>query len=125
MANPDIKNPTSIYGKTTYITPSGTAAENLLTNSSGSNKILKTTTLIACNIDGDNNADCSVTLYDSATAGSGTGYPIISTVTIPFDSTVALLDKNSPIWIEEDRRIDVNISASGTINFILSYEELN
>lgn len=125
MANPDIKNPTSIYGKTTYITPSGTAAENLLTNSSGSNKILKTTTLIACNIDGDNNADCSVTLYDSATAGSGTAYPIISTVTIPFDSTVALLDKNSPIWIEENHRLDVNIGVASGINFILSYEELN
>lgn len=124
MANPNIKNPTSIYGKTTHITPSGTSAQSFLVNPSGSNKILKTTTLLACNIT-TTNSDCSVTLYDSETFGSGVAAPIISTVTIPFDSTVALLDKNSPIWIEENHRLDVNIGVASGINFVLSYEELN
>ena len=52
MAAPNIVNVSAIYGKTTYYTPSGTTAVVLLTNASGSGKVLKINEIIAANVNG-------------------------------------------------------------------------
>ena len=41
MANPNIVSVTSIYGKTTYLTPAGTSAVVLLQNASSSGTVMK------------------------------------------------------------------------------------
>jgi hypothetical protein len=122
MTAPNLISPTSIYGKTTYISPTGTNETLLLTNSDNSNKTYKISSLLAVNIDGSSAVDCTVKLYNDDT--TGTGYAIVNTVAVPADATVILLGKDTPLWIEEDRRITVTASAGDDLTVICSYEEI-
>ena len=123
MTAPNLANPSSILGKTTYTVLNSTSETTLLTNSANSNKTIKITSLIFANIDGTNNCDISASIYNAAV--SGTGYKIAHTITVPADSTFAPLGRDIPLWLEEDRRITVQASASGDISVILSYEEIS
>ena len=40
-------------------------------------------------------------------------------------ATVVLVNKDAPIWLEEDRRLTVTASASGDLNIVCSYEEIS
>ena len=70
MANPNIVNVTSIYGKTTYFTPSGTTAVVLLTNAASSGKVLKVNQIVVANVDGTNAVDCTVSLYTNGSVAN-------------------------------------------------------
>ena len=52
MANPNIVAVTSIYGKTTYLTPSATTSVVLLPNAASSGKIIKINQIVASNVEG-------------------------------------------------------------------------
>lgn len=123
MTAPNLAVPSGIYGKTTYLTLNSTDETDLLVNASGSNKAIRITNLMAANIDGVNNVDFNASIYDAAT--SGNGYKLTNTVSVPADSTLILLNRENSIWLEEDRRITVQASASGDISVICSYEEVN
>lgn len=123
MAAPNLASPTTINGKTTYLTLSSTNETALLTNSASSNKALRVTCLMVANIDGTNAADIDVTIYDDDTAG--TGHKIANTVTVPADSTIVVLGRENSIWLEEDRRITVKASAASDLAVICSYEEVS
>lgn len=123
MAAPNLINPTTINGKTTYLNLSSTTETALLTNAASSGKALRVTAIYAANVDGVVSVDCTLDIYSSATAG--TGYPIVNTVTIPADATVVLVGKDAPIWLEEDRRLTVQASAANDLTIICSYEEIS
>jgi hypothetical protein len=120
MAAPNIVNVTSIYGKTMGAALGVTLTTNILT--CPANKVLKINSIIVANVDGTNNADVSVTFYDSSTA---VGYRLASTVLVPADSTLVLLGKDSPIYLEESDEIRGGASASGDLEIVISYEELD
>lgn len=123
MAAPNLINPTTITGKTTYLTLANTTETTLLTNAASSNKALRIVSIYAANIDGVVSVDCTLDIYDAATGG--TGYPIVNTVTIPADATVVLVGKDAPIWLEENRRLTVQASAGGDLTIVCSYEEVS
>ena len=52
MAAPNIVAVTTIYGKTTYLTPADTNAAVLLANAASSGKVLKINQIVAANVDG-------------------------------------------------------------------------
>jgi hypothetical protein len=120
MAAPNIVNVTSVYGKTMGAALGVTLTTNILT--CPANKVLKINSIIVANVDGTNNADASVTFYDSSAA---VGYRLASTVTVPADSTLVVLGKDSPIYLEESDEIRAGASASGDLEIIISYEELD
>lgn len=122
MAAPNLLSPTIINGKTTYLTLSTTNETNLLVNAANSNKAIKIISVYAANIDGVVSVDCSLDIYNSATAG--TAFPIVNTVTVPADATVVLVGRDAPIWLEEDRRLTVQASAANDLTIICSYEEI-
>lgn len=123
MVAPNLISPTGIFGKTVVISPTGTNETTLLTNAANSNSVLKTSSLVVANAQGSSNIDCTINFYNSATAGSA--FPIISTVSVPADSTIVVLGKDSPLWIEEDRRITVIAgSGNGVLDIFCSYEEI-
>ena len=124
MANPNILNIATITGKTTYLTPANTNAAVLLANSSGSNKVFKINTLFAANVDGSAARDVTVAINTSA-AGSGTGFPLVSTVSVPADASLIVINKENPIYLEEDKSIVVSSSSANNITFTISYEEIS
>ena len=62
MANPNIVNVTTIYGTTTYYTPTGTTAVVLLANTASSGKVYKINQIVAANTT-TSAANASVSIY--------------------------------------------------------------
>ena len=124
MANPNIVNVTSILGKTAYLTPANTSANVLLANPSSSGNVLKINQIVAANVDGSTAVNCTVAI-NTAAAGSGTSYPIVSTVSIPADATLIVTDKTTAIYLEEDKSIVVTSGTANDIAFTISYEVIS
>lgn len=119
MANPNIVNVTSIYGKTA-ISNLGTSASDALINTAASGKVYKINSILAANKHGTSAADVSVWLLE----GSTIGY-IASTVSVPADSTLVLLDKTSAIYVTEAQSIKALASLASSIDLIISYEDIS
>lgn len=124
MAAPNIVNVSTIYGKTAYATPANTSANVLLANAASSGKVFKINQIVASNVDGTNAIDCTVAI-NTAAAGSGTSYTIVSTVAVPADASLIVVDKTTAIYLEEDKSIVVTSGTASKITYTISYEELN
>ena len=124
MAAPNIVNVTTITGKTSYVTPGTTSATTLLSNAASSNKVFKINQIVAANVNGTSAADTTVTI-NSAAAGGGTAYPIVSTVSVPADASLIVADKTTAIYLEEDKSIVVTSGTASAIAYTISYEEIS
>ncbi len=120
MAAPNIVAVTSIYGKTLGAALGTTVTTDILT--CPSNKVLKINSILVANKDGSNSADATVQFYDNS---ASTRYKIISTVAVPADASIVVIDKNSAIYLEESDQIEAGASASGDLDIIISYEEID
>ena len=124
MANPNIVAVTAIYGTTTYNTPTNTAATVLLSNAASSGLVYKINQIVAANVDGTNAVDTTVTI-NSAAAGAGTAYPIVSTVSVPADASLIVVDKTTAIYLMENQSIVVTTGTTGSkISYTISYESI-
>ena len=124
MANPNIVNVTSILGETTYAALTTTLTTVLLANAAASGKVYKVNSIMVANVDGTNAADVTVDINTSA-AGSGTSYALASTISVPADATLNLIDKNSSFYLMEDKSILGGASANSDLEIIISYEIIN
>ena len=128
MANPNIVAVTSIYGKTTYYTPSGTTAVVLLPNAAASGTVLKINQIVASNVDGTNAVNATVSLYTNGAVAQGsapsggTAYPIVSTVSVPANASLIVVDKTTAIYLEEGTSISVTSGTASKLTFSISYE---
>ena len=120
MAAPNIINATSIFGKTTAAQLDTTVTTSLLANSASSNKLLKINSIIVGNKDGSNSADVTISWYNGST-----DYYLASTVAVPADTTLIVLGKDAPIFLEEGQSLRGGASANGDLDVIISYEELD
>ena len=120
MAAPNIVNVSSIYGKTMGAALGTTAGADIL--SGASDKLLKINSIIVANVDGTNTADVTAQFYN---ASDTTSYHLAKTITVPADSTLVVLGKDAPIYLEEGDKIQAQASAAGDLEMIISYEELD
>jgi hypothetical protein len=118
MAAPNIVNVTSIYGRTAHLNLT-TSSQSVVSNAANSNKVFKINNIIVANVDGVNSADVTVN-YNNA----GTAFAIASTLSVPADSTLVILDKSSAIYLEENDSIQALASANGDLVIHISYEEI-
>lgn len=123
MAAPNIVNVTNIYGKTTYLTPANATSNVLLANAAGSGKVFKVNMIVAANVDGTSAVDTTVAI-NTAAAGSGTSYPLVSTVSVPADASLIVTDKSTSFYLEEDKSVVVTSGTSSKIAYTISYEEI-
>ena len=124
MAAPNIVNVTSIIGRTASLTPSNTTANILLANAAGSNKVFKVEMIVAANIDGAATFAATVAI-NTAANGSGTSTAIASTVDVPNDAALIIVDKSTSFYLEEDRSIVVTSSTASKIAYTVSYEDIS
>jgi len=131
MANPNIVNVTTIYGKTTYLTPGGTTALVLLPNAASSGKVLKINQIVAANVNGSAAVDTTVSIYSNGAVAQGsapsggTAYPIVSTVSVPADASLIVTDKTTAIYLEEGTSISVTSGTASGITYSISYEDIS
>jgi hypothetical protein len=128
MAAPNIASLTTITGKTTYFTPTGTTAVVLLTNAAASGTVLKINQIIVANVDGTNAVDATVSVYTNGAVAQGsapsggTAYPIASTVSVPADASLIVVDKTTAIYLEEGTCISITSGTASKLTFSVSYE---
>ena len=121
MTNPNIVNVTSILGKTVQAALTTTLTTEILLNSAASGKVFKINTILIANIDGTNAADVSVFI----TKSGGSPIAIASTISVPADATLNLIDKNSSFYLEEGDNIEAGASADNDLTITISYEEID
>jgi len=123
MANPNIVNVTTLTGNTTYLTPSNTSANVLLSNAASSGLVFKVNNIVAANVDGTNAVDVTVSI-DNAAAGAGTDFPIVSTVSVPADASLIVVDKTTGFYLMENQSIVVTSGTASKITYTISYESI-
>jgi hypothetical protein len=124
MANPNIVNVTDIRGKTAVVDLTTTNATLVVENAASSGKVFKINSLIVSNVDGTNAADITVSLYSEDNIG-GTATQIVSTVAVPADASLVVIDKSTSIYLEEDRSIGATAGAASDLKVVCSYEEIS
>ena len=124
MAAPNIVNVATITGKTAVVDLSTTNATAVVSNAASSGKVFKINSLYVSNVDGSSAAEITISLYSQDDIG-GTATEIVKTVSVPADATLVVIDKNSSIYLEEDKSIGATASAASDLKVICSYEEIS
>ena len=119
MANPNLVAVTSIFGKSIQGALGTTVTTDLLT--CASNKLLKVNTIIIANIDGTNAATVTMGIIKSG----GSVVLFASTISVPADATLVLIDKNSSFYLQEGDILEGGASAASDLTYTVSYEELD
>lgn len=130
MANPNIVNVTTIYGTTTYYSPTGTTAVVLLANAASSGKVYKINQIVAANTTASA-ANATVSIYTngavaqgSAPAG-GTAYPVVSAISVPGNASLVCVDKTTAIYLQEGTSISITSGTANALTFSISYEDIS
>lgn len=124
MAAPNILNVTSIFGKSAVVSLTTTAATAVVSNAAASGQVLKINSLVVSNVDGTNAADITISFFSEDNIG-GTATEIVSTVSVPADASLVVIDKNTSIYLEEDRSIGATAGSASDLKVIVSFEEIS
>ena len=117
MANPNIVNVTDIRGKTDTFALT-TALTTLVT--CAASHVYKINSIIVTNIDGTSAADVTVN-YNNGTDTRAIG----STISVPADAALNLIDKTSGFYLEENEIISGLASANSDLVCLISYEDIS
>lgn len=117
MAAPNIVSVTTITGKTA-VQAVGTSATAIVSNSAGSNKVIKVNALYAGNVDSATAYELTVDIFRSSTA-----YRFGPTISVPAKASLDVLSK--AIYLEEGDSIRLTASSANKIEAICSYEEIS
>jgi len=121
MAAPNLVNVSTITAKSVQAALTVTLTTEILANAAASGKVYKINNIIVSNIDGTNSADASVFI----TKSGGSPIAIASTIAVPADSTLVVVDKNTSIYLEEGDNIEAGASADSDLVITINYEELS
>ena len=117
MAAPNIVNVTTITGKVAGLLPT-TSAANIVSNAAASGTLVKVNSLVVANVNGTTAADITVQLYKNQSVL----FPIAWTVSVPADSSIVIVSKDSGIYLEENDSIQLTASINSYLSAVCSYE---
>jgi len=124
MANPNIVNVTSILGETVVGALTTTLTTVLLTNAASSGKVLKVNSVLVSNVDGSSAADVTFKLAANE-LGTSTAIAIASTIAVPADATLSIIDKTNSFYLMENKSLIGGASANSDLEYLISYEVIN
>ena len=119
MANPNLVSVTSIYAESVQAELDTTLTTEILL--AASNKLVKVNNILIANIDGSSAVDISVFI----TKSGGSPIAIASTISVPADSTLTVIDKNTSIYLMEGDNIEAGASANSDATITIDYEVLD
>ena len=120
MAAPNVVNVTSIIGKTQGSALTTSNADQLVC---ATDKLVKINSIIVSNVDPNNTADVDVSFVDSSSGNLV--LHLAKGVTVPTKSTLIVLGKDAPIYLEEGDKIQAKASAAGDLEIVVSFEVLD
>ena len=119
MANPNLVSVTSITGESVCGALTTTTTTDLLT--CASEKLYKVNGIVIANIDGTNSATVTMGIIKSG----GSVVHFASTIAVPADASLVLVDKNWGMYLEEGDLIEGGASANSDLNYFIFYEILD
>ena len=131
MANPNLLAATTASGTTTYLTPSGTSAVVLLANTASSGQVFKINQIVATNVNGSSAVNATVSIYTNGAVAQGsapsggTAYPIASTISVPANAALIVVDKTTQVYLQEGTSITVTSGTASGITYSISYEVIS
>lgn len=117
MANPNIATAQNIYGNTVYYTGVPTLLTVIL-GTTPANRVRRINTIMATNKQGISAYDITVSYF------TGSHYYLASTISVPPDSTLVIVSKDTAIYLMEAHAIYASASSASAIDLIISYEEI-
>ena len=117
MANPNIVNVSSILGNTDTFALT-TTLTSLVTCTT--DKVFKVNSIMVANVDGTSAADVTIEYNDG-----GTDRALASTISVPADATLSVIDKNNGFYLTQGDIIKGQASANGDLECTISYEILD
>ena len=124
MAAPNLLSPTTITGKSVTVDLTTTSATSILSNAASSGKVLKINSLYVANVDGTATAEITINYYSAAALG-GTATQICSTVAVPADATLVVIDKDAYIYLEENTSLGATAGTANDLKVVCSYEDIS
>jgi hypothetical protein len=122
MANPNILNVSSIYGNTSYLIPSTTAATTWTALTPAAGTVNKIDNIVASNVTA---SVATVTVaINSAAAGAGTNYRLVYQVPVPVNASIVVADKSTAFYLGEAQSIVVTVGTASAIELTSSYEAI-
>ena len=122
MANPNIVNVTSIYGNTSYLIPSTTAATTWTALTPASGTVNKIDNIVASNVTGS--AVAVTVSINSAVSGGGTAYRIAYQISVPANASLIVVDKTTAFYCGESQSIVVTVGTGSALEMTASYEAI-
>ena len=123
MPNPNIVNVTSIYGNTSYLIPSTTAATTWTALTPAASTINKIDNIVASNV--TSSAVAVTVSINSATAGGGTAYRIAYQISVPANSSLIIVDKTTSFYVGESQSVVVTVGTGSALELTASYEAIS
>ena len=121
MAAPNLVNVATITAKSVQAALTTTLTTEILANASSSGKVFKVNNILVANIDGTNSADASVAI----TKSGGSPIAIASTISVPADATLVVINKDTALYLEEGDNIEAGAGAASDLTITINYEELS
>lgn len=119
MPTPNIVSLSSMTGHTALCRPSTTLAAAGVENPPGSGQSLRLTALLVANI-ASSGADISIAIQRGAAQSF-----LAKSVSVPKQSSITLLDRSTPIYLEEGDSLIARASANGAIDLTIAYEVIS
>src|SRR5277367_6394357 len=121
MAAPNMLALNSITGSSVQLNLAVNTEVQLLSNAAASSQLFKVNCLFVANVDGTNPFTITVKYYPVAALG-GTATVVASTINIPANSTINILDKDSHLYLPENTSLGVTASTGNKLNVTCTYE---
>ena len=129
MAAPNIVNVSTITGVTTWkagiSTLPGTPSV-VVSNAASSGKVIKINSIVAVSV--GSTTGVTVKLYTEA-AGAGASVAIADTISVPENSSLAVISKETSLYLEEDKSIAVYRQdlggQTGSIDVVCFYDDIS
>jgi hypothetical protein len=119
MAAPNLKNPTTITGKTARYAVTARWPGTALA-AAGTGKAFKINSIFCANVDGSVPADISVSIYNGTT-----DFYLAKTITVPADATQIISTKETYFYLEEGDSIRALASAVSDLELVIGYEDIS
>jgi len=124
MANPNINTATNVYANNSQLSLTSTSATQLVSNAASSGKVFLIDGITVANIDTVNAVAVTVTLFQAAT-NTGTAYELCSTVSVPANASLIVVDKAQGVSLLENESIYVTAGTASKLKVNAFWKELS
>ena len=123
MANPNLVNVTTINGNISSVSLTTTSATSLASNAASSGIAFKVNSIVVANTSASA-ANITINIYSAAALG-GTAFPIASTISVPANASLIIVDKTTTFYLLENQSIGATAGTSTALVVTSSWEQLS